>query len=470
MGSLWEVKSYIDKVKNVVFQYTELEGKVREATNLEPWGASSTLMTEIAEGTQSYRGFGEVMGMLFKRMEDPTKQHWRQLYKSLQLLEYLLKNGSERVVDEARVRLGHLRALEHFNYIDEKGKDQGINVRHRAKEIIDLIGDTEKLRNARRVAKENKSKYVGTDSTASRYGGFGNSGTQSSYEGGNGGGGYNDRYSNQRQREQETPNYETRAATQSNKPQVNTGDLFSFDQPDSQDEDWGNMVSAGATGTKHKFLSQAAEDDFADFESAAPPPQATGRSIPQPLFTQPPAPVQSKQPIHNNNGFDFFAAAPPAQQPPLQQQQPPPQQNLFAAFPSSSSTQPMQFTTPAQQAPLQPQPQQDLFASFSPPKPAQPPTPGQAPAKNDIWAAAGNLVSLDSLGSANQQKQAPAPSMNAMQNSNNFAFGSPQGFQPPPSAPRASGNQFAAFGNLAAPNPPHQKSPQQQQQQELSFF
>lgn len=37
--------------KNVVLNYTEMETKVHEATNNEPWGASSTLMQEIAQGT-----------------------------------------------------------------------------------------------------------------------------------------------------------------------------------------------------------------------------------------------------------------------------------------------------------------------------------------------------------------------------------------------------------------------------------
>ena len=36
-----------------VMNYTEMESKVREATNNEPWGASSTMMQEIANGTQN---------------------------------------------------------------------------------------------------------------------------------------------------------------------------------------------------------------------------------------------------------------------------------------------------------------------------------------------------------------------------------------------------------------------------------
>lgn len=33
-----KVNSMVNKVKNVVMQYSEWEGKVREATNNDPWG------------------------------------------------------------------------------------------------------------------------------------------------------------------------------------------------------------------------------------------------------------------------------------------------------------------------------------------------------------------------------------------------------------------------------------------------
>lgn len=51
MASLWEVKDLFAKVKASVLNYTEYEAKVHEATNNEAWGASSTLMQEIAQGT-----------------------------------------------------------------------------------------------------------------------------------------------------------------------------------------------------------------------------------------------------------------------------------------------------------------------------------------------------------------------------------------------------------------------------------
>ena len=79
-------------------------------------------------------------------MEKEARQ-WRQIYKAshefgvlsilplivgnlqqaLQLLEYLVKHGSERVVDDARSHVSTLKMLRSFHYIDEKGKDQGLN-------------------------------------------------------------------------------------------------------------------------------------------------------------------------------------------------------------------------------------------------------------------------------------------------------------------------------------------------------
>ena len=117
--------------------------------------------------------------------------------QALQLLEYLIKHGSERVVDDARSHVSTIKMLRSFHYIDEKGKDQGINgnvfylqtfsptnycfiVRNRSKELVELLADVEKIRQERKKAKANRSKYVGTGNdgysfggSGGRYGGFG---------------------------------------------------------------------------------------------------------------------------------------------------------------------------------------------------------------------------------------------------------------------------------------------------------
>lgn len=43
--------SHVYSSKNVVLNYTEMEAKVHDATNNEAWGASSTVMQEIAQAT-----------------------------------------------------------------------------------------------------------------------------------------------------------------------------------------------------------------------------------------------------------------------------------------------------------------------------------------------------------------------------------------------------------------------------------
>ena len=90
------------------------------------------------------QNFNEIMPAIYSRFMEKEARQWRQIYKvstcttrlyfgrerhrqALQLLEYLVKNGSERVVDDARSHIGTIKMLRNFYYVDEKGKDQGIN-------------------------------------------------------------------------------------------------------------------------------------------------------------------------------------------------------------------------------------------------------------------------------------------------------------------------------------------------------
>lgn len=49
--SQFGVEKHLDKVKSMVGNYTEVELKVRDATNLEAWGPTGTQMNEIAQMT-----------------------------------------------------------------------------------------------------------------------------------------------------------------------------------------------------------------------------------------------------------------------------------------------------------------------------------------------------------------------------------------------------------------------------------
>ena len=84
-------------IKNVAHNYTDAQVKVREATSNDPWGPSSTQMSEIADLTYNMVAFSEIMQMIWKRLNDHGK-NWRHVYKALVLLEYLIKTGSEKVI------------------------------------------------------------------------------------------------------------------------------------------------------------------------------------------------------------------------------------------------------------------------------------------------------------------------------------------------------------------------------------
>ncbi|KAM8960365.1 LOW QUALITY PROTEIN: uncharacterized protein RCH25_036055 [Pelodytes ibericus] len=134
--------------------WPEAEIKVREATSNDPWGPSSSLMTEIADLTYNVVAFSEIMSMIWKRLNDHGK-NW-SVYKALTLLDYLIKTGSERVSHQCKENIFAIQTLKDFQYIDRDGKDQGINVREKSKQLVCLLKDDERLKGERAQALKRK--------------------------------------------------------------------------------------------------------------------------------------------------------------------------------------------------------------------------------------------------------------------------------------------------------------------------
>ncbi|KAH8166983.1 hypothetical protein CIB48_g1276 [Xylaria polymorpha] len=312
--TLYDLKAGVRKVQNAVMNFTEMEAKVREATNNEPWGASSTLMQEIANGTFNYQTLNEIMPMIYRRFTEKTAEEWRQIYKSLQLLEFLIKHGSERVIDDARGHITLLKMLRQFHFIDQNGKDQGINVRNRAKELADLLGDVERIRAERKKARTNKAKYTANpqpmeapqeEVTVVTRGGV--------YGDGGGFGGQTDEWrdsagGNRADKFEEYDEFDEGAPTSSSsrpkhperaervgvkkttpsqppkkkEPEV---DLFSFDETES-------AAAASSTGAT-LAPSTGDDDDFDDFQSATP--AAPTSAPPNNFAIQPPLMTSTAQ-------------------------------------------------------------------------------------------------------------------------------------------------------------------------------
>lgn len=156
-------------IKNIAHNYSDAQVKVREATSNDPWGPSSTIMAEIADLTYNVVAFSEIMQMIWKRMNDHGK-NWRHVYKALLLLEYLIKTGTEKVAQQCKENIYAIKTLNEFQYMEE-GKDQGMHVREKAKQLVSLLKDDERLKNERARALKAKERFARTAS------GFGSDGS-----------------------------------------------------------------------------------------------------------------------------------------------------------------------------------------------------------------------------------------------------------------------------------------------------
>jgi epsin len=102
------------------------------------------------------------MEMLDKRLNDKGK-NWRHVFKSLTVLDYLLHAGSENVVVYFRDNIYVIKTLKEFQYFDEYGKDQGANVRQKAKDITNLLTDEARLRQERRSRAHMRDRMLGQE-------------------------------------------------------------------------------------------------------------------------------------------------------------------------------------------------------------------------------------------------------------------------------------------------------------------
>ncbi|KAK9273891.1 hypothetical protein L1049_018703 [Liquidambar formosana] len=151
-----------------VLKVPEIEQKVLDATDNEPWGPHGSALAEIAQATTKFSEYQIVMNVLWTRLSE-TGKDWRHVYKALAVIEYLVANGTERAVDEIIEHTFQISSLSGFEYVEPNGKDMGINVRKKVENIVALLNDKEKIQAARKKAAANRDKYFGLSSTGITY-------------------------------------------------------------------------------------------------------------------------------------------------------------------------------------------------------------------------------------------------------------------------------------------------------------
>eukprot|EP01096_Ripella_sp_DP13-Kostka_P015501 TRINITY_DN729_c0_g1_i1.p1 TRINITY_DN729_c0_g1~~TRINITY_DN729_c0_g1_i1.p1 ORF type:complete len:517 (-),score=232.06 TRINITY_DN729_c0_g1_i1:291-1841(-) len=453
--------------KAAVLNTPEIELKVLEATSNEKWGPTGTQMKEIARATYSYNDFPLIMNTIWERLNDRVPVNWRHVYKSLLLLDYLLKNGTEQVINETRVHMSLLQSLTQYNYI-EGSNDVGISIRERVKVVLDLVHDNKRLAEEREKAEQVRGKFeMAIGSEGSPYRG---SGGGSSYGGSSGGGGYGGSSGGRQSYESDyTSGSSGRSASGSGFGPGAAGSGFSTGGSkfssgrstfnDSADDDWGEypLRSGSSQAQQAQQTQPQSQSQFQSHDSGAARPRAPSGGLGStPSFQTAQAPAQP-QPVIDLLGLsvpaattpsvasiDFFGtpvAATPAAPAPASND----------AFSSTSFfSQATPFTAAAAAAPT-PQPTPSLFAA----QPTPTLTPSTPVDPSDPWKQGEKLVSLDNLGKGGfDLKPTPVGVNTSFASIPGSQYNSLKGLAPQPtpsSAPLSYGAPAGNFGNFGLP-------------------
>lgn len=151
-------KSLVRSIKNVANGYSSVQKLVRNATSNDPSGPTTYDMEELKSYTyQLQTDFLEIMDMLDRRLNDKGK-NWRHIAKSLTVLDYLVRFGSEKCVLWAKDNIYIVRTLREFIHYDDANVDQGAIIRVKAKELVSLLNDDERLNAERDLAASSSKK------------------------------------------------------------------------------------------------------------------------------------------------------------------------------------------------------------------------------------------------------------------------------------------------------------------------
>jgi hypothetical protein len=116
------LKKGINKVKDKVSQ-VDLEKKLNEATTNETAFANISLLNEISSRTDDSDECKIILKFCTKMLTLKPK-FWKRILKDLNLIEHLVKTGSQNFVEGIKDERDKLRDLNDFSY-EEEGKDKG---------------------------------------------------------------------------------------------------------------------------------------------------------------------------------------------------------------------------------------------------------------------------------------------------------------------------------------------------------
>jgi epsin len=111
------------KEKTGWFSKPEFQKILKEACSNENWNIANTKLQVLADHTYNWDDYNIIMKYLWAKTQSKPKE-WRRIFKSLNTLDYLCKNGAPRVVQDLKDDMFKIRNLQDFSFKEgdqEKG-------------------------------------------------------------------------------------------------------------------------------------------------------------------------------------------------------------------------------------------------------------------------------------------------------------------------------------------------------------
>lgn len=105
------------------FKKPEYKTILNEATSNENWNISNSKLQVLADHTYNWEDYNVIMKHLWSKIQSKPKE-WRRIFKALSAMDYLVKNGAPRVVQDIKDDLYKIRTMQDFNF-SENGTDRG---------------------------------------------------------------------------------------------------------------------------------------------------------------------------------------------------------------------------------------------------------------------------------------------------------------------------------------------------------
>ncbi|XP_009618904.1 epsin-3 isoform X1 [Nicotiana tabacum] len=148
------LKEKIKTARLALTDVTPAQLLAEEATNGNPGAPDTRTLKMISKAAFEVDDYWRIVGILHKKLSSFDRKNWRVSYKAVIVLEHLLTHGPESVAEEFQIDKDVIKEMGHFQLIDEKGFNWGLNVRNKSERILKLLENGQLLKDERNTARK----------------------------------------------------------------------------------------------------------------------------------------------------------------------------------------------------------------------------------------------------------------------------------------------------------------------------